>query len=312
MTELKKRQHHVWKHYLKAWEVEGQVACLVEGGKPFWTDPINLAVENYFYKLVKLDDADERLVRWLVIDAAAHPDLKSLHEDFLEKLRMPMRFVEANRQRITNLEEVEQELDAYRCNIIEDYHFNVEDKFLPLLNMIYQENISFYEDDDQVIDFFHFICMQHMRTKGIKERTISDLKEKNGLDLTRTWDIISRMLAINMGGSLCLQRKLRKLVVVKNATDLEFITGDQPTINLEGERGKPALTMVIYYPVSPVLALILTETDGKSPFSTEGLTSDQVAYLNARMAMASHRQIFGRNDAALIRAREDAEKCLAA
>jgi hypothetical protein len=105
MTDPKKRQHHVWKHFLKAWEVEGQVACLVGGGQPFWTDPANLAVENYFYKLVKLDAADEKLIRWLVIDNA-QPLTKSLHEDFLKRLVMPMRVVEANRQRITNLEEV--------------------------------------------------------------------------------------------------------------------------------------------------------------------------------------------------------------
>jgi Protein of unknown function (DUF4238) len=308
MTDPKKRQHHVWKHYLNAWEVEGRVSCLVEGGKPFQTDPVNLAVEKNFYKLVKLDEADEKLIRWLVIDTA-QPLTKSLHEDFLKRLVMPMRVVEANRQRITNLEEVEQELDAYRCNILEDHHWIIEDKFTPLLDRIHQGDISFYEDPAQAINFCFFIAMQHMRTKGIKTRVIAELREKDGIDLGRTWDIISAMYALNMGSNLYFQRKQRKLVLIKNTTDLEFITGDQPTINLDAEAGKPVLTATTYYPVSPFLALILTETDGKSPFSTEALTTAQVAYLNARTAKASHRQIFGRSDAALLRAREDAGKC---
>jgi hypothetical protein len=311
MTDPKKRQHHhVWKHYLKAWEVEGRVACLVEDGKPFWNDPINLAVESYFYKLVRLDDADEGLIRRLVIDPVTHPLLKDLHENFLKKLAMPMRIVEANRRRIRNLVEVERGLDAYRCNILEDYHCGVEGGFVPLLQMIYHEDISFYEDDAKALNFCFFIAMQHMRTKGIKTRIISGLKEKNGIDLTRTWDIISPMLATNIGADFYLERKRRKLVLLKNATDLEFITGDQPTINWDAEAGKPVFTIVTYYPVSPVLALILTETDGKSPFSTEELTSAQVAYLNARVAKASHRQIFGHSSAPLLKAREDARKRL--
>ncbi len=305
MLDRKKRQHHVWKTYLRAWAVDGQVVCLMDHG-PFRTDPINLAVEREFYKLAKLDAADEKLIRWLVIGAATHPSAKAHHEWFLRMLTIPMRFVEANKHLIINLEEAERALDTYRCNVLEDIHFNVEDKFMPLLDMVYREDISFYDDDDRVINFLHFICMQHMRTKGIKAVTIASLKKKNGIDLTKTWDIISPMLATNLGAGLYLERKARKLILVRNTTGTEFITGDQPTINLVGETGKPVETVVTYYPVSPFLALILTATDGSSPFPPEGLTIDQVAYFNARMAKASHRQIFGRAEFPLIKAREDA------
>ena len=145
-------------------------------------------------------------------------------------------------------------------------------------------------------------------TKGIKAVTIASLEEKNGIDLTKTWDIISPMLATNLGAGLYLERKARKLILVRNTTGTEFITGDQPTINLVGETGKPVETVVTYYPVSPFLALILTATDGSSPFPPEGLTIDWASGLfpNARMAKASHRQIFGRAEFPLIKAREDA------
>jgi Protein of unknown function (DUF4238) len=225
MPERKKRQHHVWKTYLKAWARDGQVACLMEG-KPFWTDPINLAVEGDFYKLAKIDAQDEKLIRWLVVEAVGHPYVKKLNERFLELITLPMRFIEATRPLIQNPEDVEQALEIYRCNILEDNHFGVEDRFVPLLQMIYREDISFYEDDHKVIDFFQFFCMQHMRTKGVKALTISSLKEKNGIDPTRIWDIISPMLATNLGANFYLERKLRRLVLIKNTTDVEFIAGD--------------------------------------------------------------------------------------
>jgi len=305
MLTKKKRQHHVWKTYLKAWEADGRVTCLMDG-RLFATDPINLAVEGDFYKMVKLDNADVAFIRKVVIDAA-HPVAKQTHESLLGMLTAPARLVAANQHNIVNVSEVNAALDAFRTNVLEEQHAGVESQFLPLLDPLYAEDISFYNDDDLVIDFLHYICMQHMRTKGVKNKTIARLKALSGVDLSRTWDIISLMLSVEIGSALYLQRQDRKLILLKNWTRIDFVTGDQPTLNLSSKGDqKPVEALVYYYPVSPRLALILTERDGQSPFTTDGLTSGQVRYLNARMAKAAHSQLYARSEDVLLQAQADA------
>jgi hypothetical protein len=169
MLTKKKRQHHVWKNYLKAWEVDGRVTCLMDG-RIFATDPVNLAVEGDFYKMVKLDNTDIAFIRKFVIDAATHPAAKRQHENLLRMLTTPARFVAAHQHNIVNVSEVNAALEAFRTNALEDLHAGAESRFLPLLDRIYAEDISFYNDDELVIDFLHYICMQHMRTKGVKAK----------------------------------------------------------------------------------------------------------------------------------------------
>jgi hypothetical protein len=306
MLTKKKRQHHVWKTYLKAWEVDGKVTCLTDR-RLFATNPINLAVEGGFYEMVRLNNADIAFIRKFVVDAATHPAAKRNHESLLKMLTAPARVVAAHQHNIANVSEVNAALDIFRTNVLEDLHAGAEERFLPLLNRLYAEDISFYNDDRLIIHFLHYICMQHMRTKGIKAEGISAFQVLNGVDLSRTWDIMSQMFAANIGASLYRERRDRKLILLKNPTEIDFVTGDQPTLNLNGKGDrKPLETLVYYYPVSPRIAIILTETDGQPPFTTEPLTSTQIRQLNARMARAAHSQLYARSEDVLLQAQADA------
>ena len=306
MTALarKKRQHHVWKHFLRSWEVDGRVTCLMDG-RVFSTDPVNLAVEGDFYRFTKLDPADIDFIRRFVIDPATHPSAKRNHEALLRRLTTPDSFVDANRSRIANIEDVEAALDMFRTNILEELHAGTEERFKPLLDRLLASDTGFYYEKTLTIDFLHYLCMQHMRTKGIKAATVFSLRSLSNVDVAKMWSIISQMFSVKIGASLYLERCDRKLVLLENRTDTDFITGDQPTLNLSAGSGKVPDSLVFYYPISPMLALILTETDGRTPLTNEGLTSDQVRDLNARMAKAAHSQIYGRSEASVRQAHAD-------
>jgi Protein of unknown function (DUF4238) len=140
-----------------------------------------------------------------------------------------------------------------------------------------------------------------MRTKGIKVRTIELIRQKNGQDLSRIWDIMSHMFSVNIGASLFLERKKRKLVLIENSTDVTFITGDQPVINLHGNRLHPPTTLSLYYPLAPRLALILGEVDEDPATSTDRLTPARVLALNTKIVEASHSQVFGHSEASIAR-----------
>ena len=57
--------------------------------------------------------------------------------------------------------------------------------FLPLLDMLFNNDTSFYGDDCLVIHFFHYVSMQHMRTKGIKTQILASWNPAMGVDVAR-------------------------------------------------------------------------------------------------------------------------------
>jgi hypothetical protein len=59
---MKKRRHHyVWQHYLRAWTVENQIACLRDG-RTFRTGTTTVAVEKDFYRLQDVTEGDLRFL----------------------------------------------------------------------------------------------------------------------------------------------------------------------------------------------------------------------------------------------------------
>jgi hypothetical protein len=304
----KRRQHHVWQRYLKPWATGDQIHCL-RGGVIFATNTTNVAVERDFYKLHRRTTADISLIQTLII-APAHHLAKRHHEHLLMQFTLPALFVEQNREQLGNIEQIDNLLDECQTNALEDYHAGIENSFLPILDDILKGDLSFYSDDDRCIGFLHFICTQHMRTKGVKERSVERVKQRDGQDLSRIWNIAVHMFAFNIGMSLFVERKKRKLALVQNRTDVPFITGDQPIVNLHGDGVRPPDELCFYYPVSPNLALILTEVDKEPAFSTDSLNLAQVAAMNAKMLKACHSQVFGQTEASLAPLREYSRQAL--
>lgn len=284
----KRRQHYVWQQYLKAWSTEGHLYCLMNG-RIFPTGTTAIAVESYFYKIGKLTTTDVALIKFLLIDVkGVHPLTRKNHENFLKLVTAPALFEGA----VSDLDDL---LDTFRTNVLEDYHARIETSFLPLLQRALNKDIDFYTDDRSCINLFHFLASQHMRTKSVKAKTIEILKRKNGLDVSRIWGILSHMFATNIGMGVYLERKNRRLVLLENTTELPFITGDQPVVNLHGDGKNPPASLSWYYPISPRLALLLPEVNEDPALSTESLTPAQVGSLNARIAAASHSQAFAQS-----------------
>jgi hypothetical protein len=293
----KRRQHHVWQHYLKSWITAGRLFCLQQG-RVFPTGTTTIAVEKHFYRLPELVAQDYRLIDLIVLRGAGVT--KKLHENFLGAILGPIRYFEKYRQTAHDKEAVEKVLSFLRTNSLENYHNHIENEFLPLLDRVLADDISFFHGGpEDCLPFFMFMCVQMMRTKGVKVRVVEILRAKNGLDASRIWDLLAVMLATNSCGHLYRERHKRQLALVHNETGKEFITGDQPVINLLNHH-KPDEQLSMYYPVSPALALVLSEVNQVPLFSTETLTVEHVAELNRRVFEASHAQVFARSARSLL------------
>ena len=265
----------------------------------FETDTRNVAVERHFYKLQRLTNEDIAFLKLVIIDTGpAHA--KQLHENFLRGLLAPRAFVESNRHRLANPADMDALLDVQETNVLEDYHMGIEHSFARMLRQLQAGDTSFYSNDKDCIDFAHYMATQYMRTKGIKVRMEETFRQNLNIDITRLWDIASLMQATNIGCSLFLGRKRQPLVLLKNATPVAFVTGDQPIINLHGgNRPKPPTMLSMYYPLSPSMAMIWGEVDEVVPYSSETLTEEQVTHLNKRIVQEAHSQVFAHSADAL-------------
>jgi len=294
MTEQqkpKRRHHHVWQLYLRPWTTGGSIWCL-QNDRVFAAGTTRIAVEKDFYKFQKLTAADENMVQLMF--EKAHPSARRSFQSLVDKLMSPFREVEAI-PGAAESKAIARSLDEYASNVLEDLHSGVEARFIPLLKCALNGDISFY-DDKRCIAFLDFLTKQHMRTKGIKERVAATVEPMGDADIRRAWSMMSFMFAQNVGASLYRERKRRRLALLRNHSNVPFVTGDQPVINL---RPMETQTITIFYPLSPTLALWLGEVDEACPFLDDGLSAEQVASLNLKVIEASYQQIFANEPAIL-------------
>ncbi len=281
----KRHHHHVWQNYLRSWTTGGALYCL-QDGRIFPTGTRTIAVQKDFYKLQRLTDRDVALLKLLF--GQAHPSAVRAHAGLLNRLMLPFQFAQRF-QDSSQRDRIEAGLDEYASNVLEDYHASIEASFIPSLERALNRDVGFYADDQECIPFLNYLCTQYMRTRGIKEGVL----EKSPF-LERIWNIAIHMSATNIGGSLYLERKRRALIIIDNRTDVPFITGDQPAINLKGTRPEPTDRLSIFYPIAPHAALLMADVDEEPTFPADGLTRDQASTLNRLIFRASYKQVFAR------------------
>jgi hypothetical protein len=291
----KRRHHHVWQHFLKSWTTNSAIWCL-QNDRTFATGTPAVAVEKDFYKLQKLTPEDITFIKTLF--DSGHPLSKRNHADLLNKLMLPFQIAEQVKDPLRRAK-MDLYLDDYASNVLEDYHAGVEALFIPSLDSALNADLGFYTEDERCIPFLYYLCTQYMRTKGIKERAIELCNTDKSADLSRVWNVLIPMFASNIGASLFLERRQRKLILVNNRTDVPFITGDQPAINLKGTRPHLPDKLSIYYPISPKLALLLADVDEEPPFPVEGLTATEASTLNGMVFEASYKQVFAQSEKSL-------------
>jgi hypothetical protein len=290
------RQHHVAQVYLRAW-AKDQKLFRLQNGQIRQAAVRDVAVQNRFYQLRPLSVRDEAFIRmWIsAMPEASH----AAHLQTLAIMTLPFKVRETHGSALAAHPEADAEVEHLTVNLQEQWHSGVESNAAPLLQAMRDGDISFYADDKICSQFLVFLTLQHFRTKANKDRTLrflaeTDFERTYGINVENCWPVLCEIMAHTVGGILYLERRERRAILLANNTGTEFITGDQPLINLfgHGDYRTPPEFLSFYYPLSPTRALILTEVDGRCEYASETLTAAQVADLNQRMAKAANLQVF--------------------
>ncbi len=186
-------------------------------------------------------------------------------------------------------------------NTEEDFYGDYEGEAIVWINSIIDGNTEFYykrietpkmmeniiEDKDSYVrdEFLNFLCIQYFRTVGMRNQILDNIKkmielaanskfrEEDIEDVDLSFDtanirpesILPHMVwIIETKCSAGLSRKNADLQIIRNETELPFITSDQPIINMKAELGGGAPDeFVLYYPLSPKVAVTINGGRGE-------------------------------------------------
>jgi hypothetical protein len=138
---------------------------------------------------------------------------------------------------------------------------------------------------------FYFLATQYMRTKRIREAWLKSF-EGAPFNVERILPLLALQYGENLGRSLYLDRKQILSVILNNATDVAFITGDQPIVNLLAVADRPATELSLYYPLSPTKALLLSDAGRSLMVTNDSFNEAWAVELNRKIAENSHSQVF--------------------
>lgn len=299
MIKAKRKQHYVWKYYLKAWLIDQKIWAH-RNGKYFNSSLQNIAQEREFYKLNELTCDEVSFIRAFIgsfdshLQESANGWLKTFTYPFnirndlneLFKSSLGAGFIDTNN-------ETDALFKTLIINFEEELHCLYEKSAIHLLDKLLQKDSSFFFNIEDKSTFIQFMCVQYMRTQAVKQKIIDvcNLSFANrGVNSENMWNVLSHILAGNMASTLMNDTQL-KLIILENVSNVELITGDQPIINTFsiGTNLQPNGTE-LYYPISPRLAVLLTKSDCSS--THRSLTFEDVEKYNKCIIEKSNLQIF--------------------
>lgn len=283
--KLKKNQHYVWKHYLKPWTNNEQICCLRNNKSFFTTNSKNVAVQKFFYESTKLTEVDNKFIEAY---------LNQFHPSAFQSLNRLISMYDET----TNWDEYLQ-----KCGL-EDFHGIVETDFIPLLDKVYKGDLSFLKNVENLNKFGFFIGCQYMRTNKMKKailETLGSFKNLSNISIPNYYhnlnfkgiaDVILLFKSDIIGNWIFSNGFVQ---IIDNCTDINFITGDQPVINIKSDRDQKENPMgfELYYPISPRKALYIQNNDIKE--KKKCITEEsRVRFLNDRIHHHHQEQIFAK------------------
>lgn len=295
----KKRQHYVWRRYLKPWTHEGRVACLMDG-RVFQAGLMAVAQEKYFYRLKELSSAEIEFL-YKIIGQIKSDTARAINERWLSLFELVNRI----RTEFGNAgnHEVEQVIDEIICNFEEDLHCVVENIGAGYLDRMYERDLSFW-DEDSLPQFLYFLALQYFRTESMQSNVVGAIGNFKNFNIHSMWAVLRHVAATQLSHGLYHARTRLKPALLENATTIPLITGDQPIINLAavGHPQNEELTRLeLYYPLTPTLAFLLSDGENPDCGLQTNLTVSDIDRLNKAIINQSSRQVYA-SDERILRA----------
>lgn len=278
---ITRRQHYVWQKYLKAWSNKKSQIWWLRAGIILKSNTLNVALEKDFYKLKQLSEQEIKYLEILV---------SKIKNDILRDRNLKLIAKLSNISKVASCKMLTQ--------IEENFHSRIESDSSKYIESLLDRNIDFCSIENDYDSFLYFLCIQYFRTKNLRDSIFQAFEEVPipGVDISNCWPIMRRIFSTNLAFSLSKPESTHRFTLLVNESDIPFIAGDQPVINLRAVhlKGKVEPTEIdLFYPVSPSIAVLITDDE---IFKTEreifNVEKKQAAFFNKMLFDSSHEQIF--------------------
>jgi hypothetical protein len=290
MSSIKKRQHYVWRNYLRSWSENDNIwTHFKELNKTERPNLMGVAQERYFYRLIDFT-VDEEVFLKLFVENISHPSVKDFNLDFFRMFtinRELKKALEQNKNPLINVAYFEEEIRKIEINLMEDAHTKMENMGEKLINYRNLEDLKTILHDDYHFDALMFLCFQYFRTRKMKNAVLKEHKgSKHEVLMEKSWNILSYAFATTLTRNIALNERL-KFIFIHNNTDNHFTTGDQPVFNILGDKlddNGNVIELELYYPLTPRHALnIHFREDQENQFEDKYADNELVNYLNRKV-----------------------------
>jgi hypothetical protein len=288
-----RRQHTVWRKYLRAWATNEKIWCAM-AGKRFSSDLMNVGQERDFYRILDMTDEDIAMVRAAVIAPMANEIQRKSAERWLtdfDRLRMLRKQLESAGI------DAESALEPVYIQAEEMLHGEIERNALPLLERLLASDDFCLDEDDDYIVFVHYLMTQYFRTTRMLANGRRGMDSRFHGTLERSMGALRHIFATASGFTLFAERAFMKPYLLLNETGVSLITGDQPVVNtlaVDLPADMAVQDCELYYPLAPNKALIITTSNRFS--SGRIADASQAHEFNRLIAVAAERQIFAANE----------------
>lgn len=311
MASVGKKLHHfVPKFYLRAWAPKEQLFCL-QSEKITPRNLEKVGAENYFYRLNEISPEDAEFIEKMIIQDSPE-GLKKSHRFLVHAFTVPHIAKRKLEERIRRAEEsgelLEEDaicearrlIDQQIVEMNENYHTSIEELFMPILNSMLAGDLEFLTEQEKRYQFYYGLSVQYARTNQVKGNR-PWLKEQDFERYTRISNLLTHIMATNVGRSLIGDHERYRVLLLDNTTEIPFVTGDQPVINLSANPAKfdPPEKFELYYPLSPTKAMMLLELESAHLPRGSSVSSGQAHLYNLHMAAHSFRQVYSNSESEL-------------
>lgn len=287
-----KRQHYVWRKYLREWSVKEVInSLIINTNKIVATSLMNVAQKRYFYKFSSLSKNDFIFLEHMC-NSSSEP-IKGLQNDLLEALKIYTALKEIQTDAKLQTSDV---LDSLEKNGFEQLHSYIESEGTKLLGCRTLSDVeSLFEDFESKYQALMFISFQYFRTKKMKDEILSQFKdEKTDLNFEDMFSFISIIMATKIAQNISFDKKL-KISLLEINKDYSFITSDQPIINLSAN-GQDTTELDFYYPIAPKYAIKIQFNRNQDKYFKYEPDISEVNYLNSRMKDEANEFIFAKTE----------------
>ncbi|MEJ5144681.1 DUF4238 domain-containing protein [Sphingobacterium sp. MYb388] len=299
-TNITKKQHYVWRNYLRAWAKDEQITTYLKNQqKIILTDLMNVAQQRYFNKFNKLTEIDKKFLNHMVSEVKG--PIKSMLDDLLYDINLFNDLKEIQEQITDATPEPLEELEK---NGFELLHTIIEEHGQKIIQCRSYSDLLFLEDPMSKFETLMFICFQYFRTKKQRDIQIENFKDTS-LNIKNINSILSVISAARVAQNISFDPKIRFCLLEILNDEITFITSDQPVINLHGnEKDNDGYTqdLSFYYPISPKHALIIDFSDSGDRYQYKCINQYEAVALNGKIASEYHEFLFADSETELMNA----------